>query len=339
MNQFSTSLSYFRPALDYLRRQQLSLEPYLQVLGLNEDTLQQSDLRVPNSRAREFLQRAEQELDDPFVGLHMGQSMQWQHLGILGLLLLNCREVQEVFELQTRYQSLVGNGLETAYLPVDGGICLRVQPPPGHPPLARQEYEYSLAGWWQLKNSLLGAELRPETVSLPYPAPETVAPLQELFGVLPQFDATTVLIQFSGSYADLPLHAADPQLKQMLETQAQNRLQELRGEQIDRDPQLTRLRQFLVDRLAFGTPSLEQAASELGLAVRTLQRQLDARQTSYSQLLDQVRRQQAQTYIQNPELTLLDVAMMLGFAEQSSFARAFKRWFGKAPGVYRRELS
>jgi AraC-like DNA-binding protein len=125
----------------------------------------------------------------------------------------------------------------------------------------------------------------------------------------------------------------------MLEVQAQKRLQELRGEQIDQDPQLTRLRQFLVERLAFGTPSLEHAAKELGLAVRTLQRQLDARQTSYSQLLDQVRQEQARSYIDNSELSLLDVAMMLGFAEQSSFARAFKRWFGKAPGAYRRDMT
>jgi AraC-like DNA-binding protein len=74
------------------------------------------------------------------------------------------------------------------------------------------------------------------------------------------------------------------------------------------------------------------------VAVRTLQRQLDSRHTSYSQLLDQLRQQQAQIYIENREMSLLDVAMMLGFAEQSSFARAFKRWFGKAPGAYRREL-
>lgn len=339
MSQFSTSLSYFRPALDYLRRQQQPLQPYLHALGLTVELLQQPDLRVPNSRARQFLRLAEQRLDDPFVGLHMGQSMQWQHLGILGLLLVNCREVQEVFELQIRYQSLVGNGLETAYLPVDGGLCLRVQPPPGHPALTRQEYEYSLAGWWQLKNSLLGTELLPVAVRLPYPAPDTLAPLQELFGVTPEFDAPTVAIEFSADYAHLPLQAADPQLKHMLELQAQKRLQELRGEQIDQDPQLTRLRQFLVERLAFGTPSLEHAAKELGLAVRTLQRQLDARQTSYSQLLDQVRQEQARSYIDNSELSLLDVAMMLGFAEQSSFARAFKRWFGKAPGAYRRDMT
>lgn len=338
MSQFATSLSYFRPGLDYLRRQQQDLQPYLDILGVDAEQLLQADLRIPNSRARRFLQLAEQQLGDPYVGLHMGQSMQWQHLGILGLLLVNCREVHEVFELQTRYQSLVGNGLDTAYLPAGDGICLRVQPPPGHPELSRQEYEYSLAGWWQLKTSLLGPELHPRAVELPYPAPDDIAPLVELFSVQPQFEASAVRIHFAADYAQLALLAADPQLKNMLELQAQKRLQELRGEQIDQDPQLAQLRHFLVERLAFGTPSLEQAAKELGVAVRTLQRQLDSRHTSYSQLLDQLRQQQAQAYIENPEMSLLDVAMMLGFAEQSSFARAFKRWFGKAPGAYRRDL-
>nr|MBV6630131.1 AraC family transcriptional regulator ligand-binding domain-containing protein [Oceanococcus sp. HetDA_MAG_MS8] len=339
MSQFATSLSYFRPGLDYLRRHQQPLEPYLEVLGISSEQLHQADIRIPNSRARQFLQLAEQQLNEPYIGLHMGESMQWHHLGILGLLLVNCREVKEVFELQTRYQSLVGNGLETAYLPEPEGICLRVQPPAGHPALSRQEYEYSLAGWWQLKTSLLGPELRPTKVELPYAAPSDIAPLVALFGVRPSFDASAVRIYFAANYAHLALQAADPQLKHMLELQAQKRLQDLRGQVIEQDPQLAKLRAFLVERLAFGTPSLEQAAQELGVAVRTLQRRLDSRRTSYSQLLDQVRQQQAQSYIKNADMSLLDVAMMLGFAEQSSFARAFKRWFGKAPGVYRRELS
>ena len=72
------------------------------------------------------------------------------------------------------------------------------------------------------------------------------------------------------------------------------------------------------------------------VSVRTLQRQLDQHDTRFTQLLDDTRQDLARRYISNAELSLLEIAMMLGFAEQSSFNRAFKRWFGESPGAYRR---
>lgn len=335
---FWTQLGYFRPVFDYLRTHGIALTPFLQLMGLEEADLLDTDRRIPNEASSQMLALAESTLDDPDIGLKMSQSMQMQHMGIMGLLVMSCRTAREAFELHTRYQSLVGNGLETVYYPRDDALCMEVTTPVGHPPMTRQDYDFSLAGWLKLKKQLVGDAYAPLRIEFPYPRPVHTEALQAYFQVPLSFGHEVLRIYYPLDYLDIPLLAADPQLKQVLETQARKRLQELQGEQADTDPQLATVRKLIAADLAYGVPSLESIANAMGISVRTLQRQLDGRDSSFKLLLDQVRRDLAVKYIENPELSLLDVAMMLGFAEQSSFARAFKRWFGDAPGAYRKQV-
>lgn len=338
VEQYWTQLCYFRPIFDYLRNHDISLAPFLEVMKLREKDLTDSDRRIPNEVGGQLLALAERVLNDPDIGLKMGQSMQVQHTGIMGLLVMSCRKAEEAFELHTRYQSLVGNGLETEYYERDGELCMEVTTPPGHPPMGRQEYDFSLAGWLNLTKQLVGEAYAPNRIEFPYPAPADATQLEAHFRAPVSFDHDVMRVYYPLEYRDISLLAADPQLKHVLETQAKKRLQELQGEQADTDPQLAKVRKLIAADLAYGVPSLEEIAAELGVSVRTLQRQLDGRESSFKQLLDQVRCDLAGKYIENADLSLLDVAMMLGFAEQSSFARAFKRWFGDAPGAYRKQV-
>jgi AraC-like DNA-binding protein len=84
-----------------------------------------------------------------------------------------------------------------------------------------------------------------------------------------------------------------------------------------------------------GEPRREVVAQTLHLSQRTLQRRLQEEGTSYQQLLDDTRRELAEQYLGQVDLTLLEVAYLLGFADPSNFFRAFRRWFGETPGEYR----
>ncbi len=83
-------------------------------------------------------------------------------------------------------------------------------------------------------------------------------------------------------------------------------------------------------------PDLETAAAALELSPRALKRRLAERDTSFTRIIDDTRRQLALGYIADPALSLVDVAYLCGFSEQSAFNRAFKRWTGVPPGEYRR---
>ena len=90
--------------------------------------------------------------------------------------------------------------------------------------------------------------------------------------------------------------------------------------------------------LSEGPPRLEQIAAELGLGARTLQRRLDAAGSSFQTEVARARRDLAMRLVGEARRPLAEVAFLTGFAEQSSFTRAFRRWAGVSPGRYRQDL-
>lgn len=92
----------------------------------------------------------------------------------------------------------------------------------------------------------------------------------------------------------------------------------------------------LIERqLAGGGCTLERVASQLGLHLRSLQRQLAAQNLHFADIIDRVRRQRAEEFLRQPVVPLAQVAALLGYSEQSAFNRACKRWFGCTPLVFR----
>jgi AraC-like DNA-binding protein len=83
---------------------------------------------------------------------------------------------------------------------------------------------------------------------------------------------------------------------------------------------------------------LPDVAEQLGQTTRTLQRKLKEAGSSFQEVLDQTRRELAEHYLAQVELSITDIAYMLGFQEQSSFNHAFKDWTGLNPGAFRQQL-
>ena len=119
-------------------------------------------------------------------------------------------------------------------------------------------------------------------------------------------------------------------------------LAELLGQRLLADlPPRAQLAERIRHLLAAALPQVpdeRQVAAHLGLSVRALQRQLKAQDCHFSALLAQVRHARAIRELAWPDTPLPVVAARVGFAEQSSFQRAFVRWHGITPGQYRRQL-
>jgi len=98
------------------------------------------------------------------------------------------------------------------------------------------------------------------------------------------------------------------------------------------------VRLAITQRLDDGRPSLGSVADELNLSVRTLQRRLAAAGWTYNDLIDDVRFAVARQRMARPGAPLKAVAAELGFSEQASFTRAFRRWIGLTPREYRRQI-
>jgi AraC-like DNA-binding protein len=162
-----------------------------------------------------------------------------------------------------------------------------------------------------------------------------------------QYGCTHLRVVYDRAVMDRPFPNCYPGLRQALEDELSRRLPRdgasswptqanPQTTRHDADALLARIQQNLVFMLPKGAPDLETLADTMRLSRRSLQRQLEERGTTFSEMLDQVRRRQAALYVARPDLPLPEVASLLGFSEQSALQRAFKRWFGCTPGEFRR---
>ena len=122
----------------------------------------------------------------------------------------------------------------------------------------------------------------------------------------------------------------DKDLNTLLITRAENLLEQ----QTSNSP-VEVIKDYVIKTLPDHVPDIDEIALYLHLSVRSTQRKLQEYGTSYSQLLDVIRKELALTYLLQTSNSVLYVSERLGFSEQSAFQRAFKRWTGLTPRGYR----
>ncbi|MFT5887881.1 MAG: AraC-like DNA-binding protein [Zhongshania sp.] len=100
---------------------------------------------------------------------------------------------------------------------------------------------------------------------------------------------------------------------------------------------ITEQTRFLIRRLIpTQCCTIDNVAHELSMHKRTLQRRLKEHGLVFESLVDDFRRGEAENFLAEKNLSMAQIAGLLGYQEQSSFNRAVKRWFGVSPNAYRK---
>lgn len=146
-----------------------------------------------------------------------------------------------------------------------------------------------------------------------------------------QFDRPRTRMIITGDCLDLPIRRSAQDLERFLAEAPGNILVKFR----DPDSLARRIRHKLLSLDAARWPDAERLASDLCMSASTLRRRLGEQGQTYQGLKDSVRRELAIAWLAEPELGLVEVAERLGFADSSSFYKAFRKWFGCNPGHYR----
>ena len=103
-----------------------------------------------------------------------------------------------------------------------------------------------------------------------------------------------------------------------------------------RDDCIGQLERFVIGALPHDGAGLNAAARALGMTSRTLQRRLRERDLVYARLVDEVRRRLSSKYLADANLSLGEIAYLLGYSQSSAFNRAYRRWTGRSPSADRR---
>lgn len=190
--------------------------------------------------------------------------------------------------------------------------------------------EFVLATIARLARECSGAAIVPSEVWTCFPRDSL--DLAARLSVPVTYDADVDAVWFELAELEQPLPQADPTLVDILERQMEEELPGHVGE-VSRQ-----VRRAMVERLRHGEPSLESVARTLALGGRTLQQHLHGEGTSFQKELDSVREALAREYLAHRELSVPEVALLVGYGESSAFHRAFKRWTQTTPHRYRQSL-
>jgi AraC-like DNA-binding protein len=171
----------------------------------------------------------------------------------------------------------------------------------------------------------------PRSVCLPHPAPPDTAPFVECLGCPVEFDAPTIAFVFDAQTARMPVPSGNAGLAAEADRMAERYL-----EQFDPDTVATRVRSLIIQAMPSGEIDQVEIARSLHQSPSTLQRRLRREGTSFQDVLTAARRDKALEYLRSGEHSLADITFLLGFADQSNFTRAFRRWTGKTPREFMR---
>ena len=288
----------------------------------------------PVAQWRRLLEAAAAALHDPALGLHVGGAITPAHLGPLGYVLSSSASAAEAIARYMRGQRLVHDVSPVRYAVQDGRVVLEWSAESRSVGLLVNQC--GMAALARFAADITAGAARPCAVHFVEPPPPDSAPYAQLFGCAVLFGQAATRMDFPLSVLALPLRRADPALVQMLEQQVQSMLAALpaRSSALEQA-----IRQSLPRLMLNGEPALGVVAHELGLSARTLRRRLHEQGLNFRALLDDTRRRLAQDYLAGGQVALAEVALLLGYSEQSAFNRATLRWTGLTPRRWRTTLA
>lgn len=162
-------------------------------------------------------------------------------------------------------------------------------------------------------------------------APVDLAPYQQAFYAKPMhFEADVDRVVIRQEAMDKVRQTSNPALASAGESVALDYLQKL-----ERDNVVLHVENEIRHRLQSGEPKQLDIADALHLSVRQLQRKLASQNTSFAQLLQEIRHQLAKEYLADSTRSIVDISLSLGFSDQSNFSAAFRRWEGVSPTEFR----
>ena len=175
-------------------------------------------------------------------------------------------------------------------------------------------------------------EFKPLRVEMTRPAPPCAKQLAKYFLCPVRYGAERTCIAFRRDQTEKFLPRQNPALARANDEVALRYIA-----QMDRSDVLSRSKLAMMDMLSNGEPSRKALAERLHMSERTLARRLRDRGVSFRGLLDGVRKELGLGYMDELRHAVTDVAYLLGFSDQSNFARSFRRWTGLTPSQYRAE--
>lgn len=330
--QATGSSMMLAPVLAGLRALGREPEVLLGQHGLSEARLADPQVRIDNATILAVWDDAPVVVGDENFGLLAAREYGPGMFHVLDYLVATAPTLGESLARGARHGRLL-HDLFRVELLVEGREATLVQQPGTQMPLPRAQGDFFMGALVLLVRRLSGRDGAPLQVGFRHSAPKDPTPAQRLFRCPVVYRAGENTITFPAAVLQMPSREADPQLANVVVAHADLLAQQLPvGE-----PLLVQIKRCVAHGLR-DAPTLATTARALGMSERTLRRRLEACDTSFQCLLDELRVEAALRLLRDDSRGLDEVALDVGLSGRRALTRALRRATGKTPTQLRAEL-
>lgn len=269
---------------------------------------------------------------DRQLGLLVGSNMDIPSQGIFGYAIITSTTIGDALKLMVRYNKALLPSLDVKVLSRENRVEVLIRAPHLPDELKRYYIELIYAAIMRSGNTLIPKSKTSVHLELDYDAPYDKKPYQQLFGSKVKFNSNRSVLSFDQADLDLSIATANPIARDIFRRECDRLL----SKDTHRGMVSERVQEVLLQSGA-EFPTSRRVANQLHMSESTLQRRLAKEGYKFQQLLDQVRNKLAHEYLTGTQLTVNEIAALLGFSDVANFRRSFKRWSKKTPIVVRNE--
>ncbi len=330
----SLAVQALAPLVHLLRSKEVPVQAFFAGFGIDGDTLEQPEGRIPLALLDAIWHRAAAVTADDCVGLHAADALSAGSFGVLSYLGVSSATLGEALARVFNHFRLLSDASEYRIELGNGVVRLTAHQYVIGPAPVRQRVEFTVGTMFRYCHDFVAGGFEASDVFLEHPAPARVREHRRFFGRTPRFGVGPSGFTFDSHFLDRPMRTSDPDLVRILERHAQHMLADRPRLETTADG----LRRLLLCHGVQARKSLAHWARLLGTSARTMQRRLRQEGTSYRAVVDATRIASACQLITRPDIGIPQVAAALGFSEVATFHRAFRRWTGLTPAGFRQAL-
>jgi AraC-like DNA-binding protein len=305
---------------------------FLHSLGIAPDSLKDPSHMLPDTVYYAFLEKLTTVDKNPItLPLRAGAAMRCNDYGAFGLAWKSATDLRGSYDRAERYARVLTSVSTYEVERINEGAFMHLHRDGERRLGLRLSNEATIASIASISREVSTKVFIPIAVFFKHPAPESITEHEKYFGCPVYFESDKDALLVSKETMQTPNKLGDVSISRFFETHLEAEVAKLEDDSaLDRQVRIQ-----VSQSLSEGVPTLSEIARRLGMSGRTLQRRLSDHGYSYQTLVDESRRQLAKRLLQQTDFSLVEVAFMTGFSEQSAFTRAFKRWAGQTPRSFR----
>lgn len=313
----------------------VSRQTLLSASGIRPSMLGHPDNLVTVDQFTALCRQALGRCGNDTLGLEYGRRLKFTSHGSLSQAAISCDNLEQALSVLIKYFRIRFAYMELSFFIEGDDAVLQLELAHGIEDLYRFNIEVVMASLMDVNLLLFGQQLIGKgRCLLNFEKPTDSSVYDALFGGRVGFNRGVNQLRFHRQFLALPMSLSNPVTRRVAEAQCEKEMRSIKAA----TTVAGRVSRLLGSVREGRLPGLDDIAEQMSLSSRTLRRQLAAEGKRFQQLQDAIRHQRALELLKQDQLSIDEIADALGYSDPSNFGRAFRKWEGLAPSVWRAQV-